>query len=58
MDISVEMCGIKFPNPFGLASAPPATTCGMIRYQTMFTERNRKVEIQKKQNSARQRSRN
>ena len=25
------MCGIKFPNPYGLASAPPATTCGMIR---------------------------
>jgi len=25
------VCGIKFPNPYGLASAPPATTCGMIR---------------------------
>jgi len=31
VDISVEICGIKFPNPFGLASAPPATTPGMIR---------------------------
>jgi len=31
VDVSVEMCGVKFPNPFGLASAPPATTCGMIR---------------------------
>jgi len=31
VDISVEVCGIKFPNPYGLASAPPATTCGMIR---------------------------
>ncbi|KAK7790897.1 hypothetical protein R5R35_007942 [Gryllus longicercus] len=31
VDISVEMCGIKFCNPFGLASAPPATTSAMIR---------------------------
>ena len=31
VDIGVEVCGIKFPNPYGLASAPPATTCGMIR---------------------------
>jgi len=31
VDISVEVCGIKFPNPYGLASAPPATTCAMIR---------------------------
>lgn len=31
VDLSVEMCGIKFPNPFGLASAPPATTSAMIR---------------------------
>jgi dihydropyrimidine dehydrogenase (NADP+) len=31
VDISVEVCGIKFLNPYGLASAPPATTCGMIR---------------------------
>lgn len=25
------MCGIKFPNPFGLASAPPTTSASMIR---------------------------
>lgn len=25
------MCGIKFENPFGLASAPPATNTAMIR---------------------------
>lgn len=25
------MCGIKFENPFGLASAPPATSTAMIR---------------------------
>lgn len=31
VDISVEMCGIKFPNPFGLASAPPTTSAPMIR---------------------------
>jgi len=31
VDISVDVCGIRFPNPFGLASAPPATTCSMIR---------------------------
>lgn len=31
VDISVEFCGLKFPNPFGLASAPPATTWPMIR---------------------------
>jgi len=31
VDLGVEVCGIKFPNPYGLASAPPATTCGMIR---------------------------
>lgn len=30
VDLSVTVCGIKFPNPFGLASAPPATTCEMI----------------------------
>ena len=30
-DVSVEVCGIKFLNPFGLASAPPATSCDMIR---------------------------
>lgn len=31
VDISVEMCGLKFENPFGLASAPPCTTSAMIR---------------------------
>ncbi|XP_071050404.1 dihydropyrimidine dehydrogenase [NADP(+)] [Onthophagus taurus] len=31
VDISVEMCGIKFENPFGLASAPPTTSLPMIR---------------------------
>ncbi|XP_051990103.1 dihydropyrimidine dehydrogenase [NADP(+)] isoform X2 [Xyrauchen texanus] len=31
VDISVEMCGITFPNPFGLASAPPTTSAAMIR---------------------------
>lgn len=31
VDISIEMCGLKFPNPFGLASAPPTTSSAMIR---------------------------
>lgn len=31
VDISVEMCGLKFENPFGLASAPPTTCSAMIR---------------------------
>lgn len=31
VDLSVEMCGIKFVNPFGLASAPPVTSTAMIR---------------------------
>ncbi|XP_005103884.2 dihydropyrimidine dehydrogenase [NADP(+)] [Aplysia californica] len=31
VDVSVEVCGLKFPNPFGLASAPPTTTSPMIR---------------------------
>jgi len=31
VDLSVEICGLKFPNPFGLASAPPTTTSAMIR---------------------------
>ncbi|KAI1289875.1 putative dihydropyrimidine dehydrogenase [Halotydeus destructor] len=31
VDISVEVCGIKFVNPFGLASAPPTTSGPMIR---------------------------
>ena len=31
VDISVDICGLKFQNPFGLASAPPTTTSPMIR---------------------------
>ncbi|XP_041064626.1 dihydropyrimidine dehydrogenase [NADP(+)]-like [Carcharodon carcharias] len=31
VDISVEMAGLKFLNPFGLASAPPTTNAAMIR---------------------------
>ncbi|PAA50679.1 hypothetical protein BOX15_Mlig007577g1 [Macrostomum lignano] len=31
VDISVQMCGLRFENPFGLASAPPTTTSAMIR---------------------------
>uniref|UniRef100_A0A069DXZ8 Dihydropyrimidine dehydrogenase [NADP(+)] n=1 Tax=Panstrongylus megistus TaxID=65343 RepID=A0A069DXZ8_9HEMI len=31
VDISVEICGVKFENPFGLASAPPTTASSMIR---------------------------
>ncbi len=31
VDVSVEMCGLKFENPFGLASAPPTTSSAMIR---------------------------
>lgn len=31
VDLSVEVCGIKFENPFGLASAPPTTAPNMIR---------------------------
>lgn len=31
VDLSLEVCGIKFPNPFGLASAPPTTSAPMIR---------------------------
>ncbi|ODN03162.1 Dihydropyrimidine dehydrogenase [NADP(+)], partial [Orchesella cincta] len=31
VDISVEVCGMKFPNPFGLASATPCTSSPMIR---------------------------
>lgn len=31
VDISVEMCGLRFENPFGLASAPPTTSSAMIR---------------------------
>ncbi|KAK3577518.1 hypothetical protein CHS0354_026474 [Potamilus streckersoni] len=31
VDISIEMCGLKFANPFGLASATPTTSSAMIR---------------------------
>jgi len=31
VDISVTICGVKFPNPYGLASAPPTTSSAMIR---------------------------
>ncbi|XP_060534997.1 dihydropyrimidine dehydrogenase [NADP(+)] [Cylas formicarius] len=31
VDLSVEICGVKFENPFGLASAPPVTSTAMIR---------------------------
>eukprot|EP00731_Ephydatia_muelleri_P018077 Em0011g117a len=31
VDISVEMVGLKFENPFGLASATPTTSSAMIR---------------------------
>ncbi|XP_064625248.1 dihydropyrimidine dehydrogenase [NADP(+)]-like [Lineus longissimus] len=31
VDISVELCGLKFENPFGLASATPTTSSPMIR---------------------------
>lgn len=30
VDISVDFCGIKFPNPFGIASATGATSSAMI----------------------------
>lgn len=31
VDLSIEMCGLKFENPFGLASATPTTSSTMIR---------------------------
>lgn len=31
VDVSVEMCGMKFLNPYGLASATPTTSAPMIR---------------------------
>lgn len=31
VDISINVCGVKFPNPYGLASAPPTTSAAMIR---------------------------
>eukprot|EP00658_Telonema_sp_P-2_P052783 TRINITY_DN4106_c0_g2_i2.p1 TRINITY_DN4106_c0_g2~~TRINITY_DN4106_c0_g2_i2.p1 ORF type:complete len:858 (-),score=253.18 TRINITY_DN4106_c0_g2_i2:120-2693(-) len=30
IDISMEVAGVKFPNPFGLASAPPCTSIEMM----------------------------
>jgi dihydropyrimidine dehydrogenase (NADP+) len=31
VDLSVQMCGLRFQHPFGLASAPPTTTGAMCR---------------------------
>lgn len=31
VDLSVEICGLKFENPFGIASAPPTTMSAMMR---------------------------
>lgn len=31
VDLSIRMCGLRFLNPFGLASAPPTTSAAMIR---------------------------
>lgn len=31
VDLSVDVCGLRFRNPFGLASAPPTTSGAMIR---------------------------
>ncbi|KAJ5066680.1 dihydropyrimidine dehydrogenase [NADP(+)] [Anaeramoeba ignava] len=31
VDLSVDVAGLTFPNPFGLASSPPSTTAAMIR---------------------------
>lgn len=31
VDVSIEFAGMKFVNPFGLASATPATSGDMIR---------------------------
>jgi dihydropyrimidine dehydrogenase (NADP+) len=31
VDLSSTICGLKFPNPFGLASATPCTSAAMIR---------------------------
>ena len=31
VDLSVDVCGLKFPNPFGLASAPPTGTSAIMR---------------------------
>ena len=29
--VDIEICGLKFENPFGLASAPPTTMSAMMR---------------------------
>ena len=31
VDLSIDMLGVKFENPFGLASAPPTTSYPMIK---------------------------
>lgn len=31
VDVSVEIAGLRFPNPFGLASATPTTSAPMMR---------------------------
>ncbi len=31
VDLSIDICGVRFPNPFGLASATPCSTGAMIR---------------------------
>lgn len=31
VDLSVDIAGVHFPNPFGLASAPPVTSYPMMR---------------------------
>ena len=31
VDVGIEICGLRFENPFGLASAPPTTSSAMIR---------------------------
>ena len=31
VDLSVDICGLKFPNPMGLASAPPTGTAALCR---------------------------
>ena len=30
VDLSVEFCGVRFPNPFVLAAAPPTDSAEMI----------------------------
>ena len=31
IDLSIDILGVHFPNPFGLASAPPTTSYPMIK---------------------------